>query len=73
MYFRHLRQVLPVQATILLRLQERDNMNDFKIALLMVLMFIQGITVGYILWAPLTPFKQGLIDGLSLKFLWRKQ
>ena len=62
-----------MQATTLHHLQEKDNMNDFEIALLMVLMFIQGITVGYILWAPLTPFKQGLIDGLSLKFLWRKQ
>lgn len=44
-------------------------MNDFEIVVVMVLMFIQGISVGYILWAPSTPFKQGLIDGLSLKFL----
>lgn len=48
-------------------------MNDFEIAVVMVLMFIQGITVGYILWAPATAFKQGLVDGLSLKFLWGKK
>jgi len=48
-------------------------MNNFEIAVVMVLMFIQGITVGYILWAPTTAFKQGLVDGLSLKFLWGKK
>jgi hypothetical protein len=48
-------------------------MNDVEIAALAVLMFIEGITVGYILWAPTTPFKQGLVDGLSLKFLWGKK
>ena len=48
-------------------------MNDIETAIVMVLMFIQGIIVGYILWAPTTPFKQGLVDGLSLKFLWGKK
>jgi hypothetical protein len=48
-------------------------MNNIETAVVMVLMFIQGITVGYILWAPPTPFKQGLVDGLSLKFLWAKK
>jgi hypothetical protein len=48
-------------------------MTDIEIAIWMVLMFIQGITVGYILWAPTTAFKQGLVDGLSLKFLWGKK
>ena len=48
-------------------------MNDIEMAIVAVLMFIQGITVGYILWAPATTFKQGLIDGLSLKFLWGKK
>ena len=45
-------------------------MTDIEIAVVAVLMFIQGITVGYILWAPATPFKRGFVDGLSLKFLW---
>jgi hypothetical protein len=48
-------------------------MNDIEMAIVAVLMFIQGITVGYILWAPATPFKQGLVDGLSLKFLRSKK
>ena len=48
-------------------------MNNFEIAVVMVLMFIQGITVGYILWAPTTAFKKGLVDGLSLKFLWGRK
>ena len=48
-------------------------MNDIETAVVMVLMYIQGITVGYILWAPTTPFKQGLVDGLLLKSLWGKK
>lgn len=48
-------------------------MTELETVIVMVLMFIQGITVGYILWAPSTPFKQGLVDGLSLKFLWGKK
>jgi hypothetical protein len=48
-------------------------MTDFEVAVLAVLMFIQGITVGYVLWAPTTPFKQGLVDGLTLKFLWDRK
>ena len=48
-------------------------MNDFETAVVPALMFVQGITVGYILWAPTTAFKQGLVDGLTLKFLWGKK
>jgi hypothetical protein len=48
-------------------------MTDIETAALMMIMFAQGILVGYVLWAPVTPFKQGLIDGLSLKFLWGKK
>ena len=48
-------------------------MTDFEIAVLSLLMYIQGIILGYIIWAPMTAFKQGLIDGLSLKFLWSKK
>lgn len=48
-------------------------MNDIETAVVMVLVYYLGITVGYILWAPTTPFKQGLVDGLSLKFLWGKK
>jgi hypothetical protein len=48
-------------------------MNDIEIAIVAVLMFVQGVMVGYILWAPATAFKQGVIDGLTLKFLWSKK
>lgn len=48
-------------------------MTVFEIAIVIVLMFVQGVTVGYILWAPPSSFKQGLVDGLTLKFLWSKK
>lgn len=48
-------------------------MSDIEMVIVAVLMFINGITLGYIMWAPTTPFKQGLVDGLSLKFLWGKK
>jgi len=41
--------------------------------LLLLLMWVQGIGLGYIIWAPETTFKRGLMDGLSLKFLWGKK
>jgi uncharacterized membrane protein YciS (DUF1049 family) len=49
------------------------NMNDVEIAVLIALMFIHGIIIGYIIWAPLTPFKQGFKDGLTFKFLRKKK
>jgi hypothetical protein len=48
-------------------------MTEIETTVLMLLMFIQGLTVGYVLWAPTTPFKQGLVDGLLLKFLRSKK
>jgi hypothetical protein len=44
-------------------------MND----LFAVFMFFYGLFCGYLMWAPLTPFKQGVIDGMTFKFLWRKK
>jgi len=41
--------------------------------LLHLLGIVDGILIGYIIWAPTTPFKKGLVDGLSLSFLWRKK
>lgn len=32
-----------------------------------VLMYGTGLLLGYIWWAPLTPFKQGLMDGFMFK------
>ena len=48
-------------------------MNDIEMAMVAILMFIKGLVVGYILWAPETSFKRGFVDGLSLKFLWGKK
>ena len=45
-------------------------MSEFQITLLIILNWINGIFLGYIIWSPNTPFKRGLIDGLSLKFIW---
>jgi hypothetical protein len=48
-------------------------MTDIEVAMIATLMFMQGVMVGYILWAPATAFKQGVIDGLTLKFIWSKK
>lgn len=48
-------------------------MNEFDITLLMLVMFTQGIIVGYILWAPETNFKRAFMDGITFKFLWGKR
>ena len=48
-------------------------MTEFETVLLMLLMYAHGLLFGYIMWAPATRFKQGLIDGLTLKFLWSKK
>ena len=45
-------------------------MTELETFLLLILAWIDGIILGYILWAPRSPYKQGLIDGLSLKFIW---
>ncbi len=39
---------------------------------LYIYVYVMGFVLGYILWAPLTPFKQGFIDGLTFKFLRNK-
>jgi hypothetical protein len=41
--------------------------------LVMIMMYIQGLLLGYIIWAPSTPFKEGVMDGLTFRFLWRKK
>lgn len=34
---------------------------------------VQGFSLAYVLYAPDKPFKRGFIDGLTLRFLWRKK
>jgi hypothetical protein len=47
-------------------------MTDFEIALLALFMYVQGLLVGYIIWAPLTAFKQALLDGMTFRFIWKR-
>jgi hypothetical protein len=48
-------------------------MIEFEAIMLMLIAYVNGVVIGYLLWAPMTPFKQGLTDGLTLKFLWGKK
>ncbi len=32
-----------------------------------------GIVLGYVVWAPDTRFKKNFVDGLTLRFLWRRR
>ena len=48
-------------------------MTEIETAMIAVFMLIQGIGIGYIMWTPTTAFKKGLIDGLTLKFLWSRK
>ena len=32
-----------------------------------------GLLLGYVIWAPETRFKQNFVDGLTLRFLWRRK
>ena len=32
-----------------------------------------GIVLGYVIWAPETRFKKNFVDGLTLRFLWRRR
>ena len=45
-------------------------MSDLEVVIYFVIAWLLGIVYGYIMWAPLTPFKQAFVDGLSLKFIW---
>lgn len=36
---------------------------------LLVFMWGQGLTLGYLLWAPETSFKRGFLDSLSMRWL----
>lgn len=48
-------------------------MSDLEIGVLVFLGSCYGLLLGYVWWAPISKFKQAFIDGLSLKFLWRKK
>lgn len=48
-------------------------MTEYEIVILTIVVWLNGIFLGYLLWAPNTAFKRGLIDGLTFKFLWSKK
>ncbi len=37
------------------------------------LMWVSGLVIGYIIWAPDSAFKRSFVDGMSLSFLWKKR
>ena len=45
-------------------------MTDLEIAFYILLGWVNGFLLAYIVWAPVTPFYQAFINGLSLKFIW---
>jgi hypothetical protein len=48
-------------------------MNELLLIFIYLFGIVQGLVFGYIRWAPQSNFKQGLLDGLSLKFIWSKK
>lgn len=48
-------------------------MSQLEIAFYILLVWLNGILLGYIIWAPMTSFKQGFIDGLSFKWIWKRK
>ena len=42
-------------------------MNEFEIILAILLSYVQGLALGYVLWGPNSHFKRGFMDGLTLK------
>lgn len=47
-------------------------MSDLTIALLCLIGVVQGFVIGWLIFASITPFKQGFIDGMTFHF-WRKK
>lgn len=48
-------------------------MSSIDIFWLFWLSFVIGFLLAYVIWAPETEFKKGFVDGLCLRFLWRKK
>lgn len=47
-------------------------MSDALWVFVIMVAWIQGFALGYILWAPMTSFKQGFINGITFKWIWGK-
>ena len=48
-------------------------MDELLLTFVFAVGLMQGISIGFILWAPPSNFKQGFVDGMSLKFLWKRK
>jgi hypothetical protein len=48
-------------------------MDELLLTFVFTIGVLQGFTIGFILWAPSSNFKQGFLDGISLKFLWKRK
>jgi hypothetical protein len=46
--------------------------NDVIVIVAMILMWINGYIFSWLIFGEDTPFKRGFIDGITLRFLWRK-
>jgi hypothetical protein len=47
-------------------------MSELAIIGIMLFAWFQGLIVGYIMWGPDSEFKRGFIDGITLKFIWKR-
>ncbi len=47
-------------------------MSDIEWVFVILVVWNQGVLLGYILWAPMTVFKRSFIDTLTFKWLWNK-
>jgi len=41
-------------------------------AFLMIVTYLIGLVTGYIIWAPMSNFKRGFVDGITLRFIWKR-
>lgn len=48
-------------------------MNEWTTVILMLIMFLQGIVVGYLIWAPSSPVKEGFMNGLTFGLAWKRK
>ena len=48
-------------------------MSDYFYIGILVFMWLQGLCLGYVLWASETRFKRGFLDGLTFKWLWKRK
>jgi len=48
-------------------------MNELLLIFIYFVGIAQGLVFGFIQWAPDSAFKQGFVDGITFKFLWRRK